>query len=145
MLSCHDVTDLRDSEERLLVAAHALEGMTEAIMITAADGTVQTVNRAFTSITGYQRDDVLGRLESEVRTALQPAEFYQSVYAAVERQGYWSGTTWSRRRNGSVYREWRSVRAVLDAKGKPSHFVIVFYEINTPRNGAEGSKLPEQA
>src|SRR5205814_879824 len=68
VLSCHDVTDLRESEERLLVAAHALEGMTEAILITAADGTIQTVNRAFTAITGYQRDEVLGRLESEVRT-----------------------------------------------------------------------------
>ena len=42
-----------------------------------------------------------------------------------------------------MYREWRSVRAVLDAKGKASHFVIVFYEIAAPRNGMQGS-LPEQ-
>jgi PAS domain S-box-containing protein len=52
LLVSQDVTDLRESEERVLLAAHALEGMTEAIVITAADGTVVTVNRAFTEISG---------------------------------------------------------------------------------------------
>ncbi len=51
LLVSHDVTDLRESEEQLLLAAHALEGMTEAILIAAADGTVVTVNRAFCDIT----------------------------------------------------------------------------------------------
>ena len=132
VVALRDVTDLRESEERLLVAAHALEGMTEAIMITSVDGTVQTVNRAFTAVTGYTSDEVLGRPESELRGALQPPSFYQEVYSAVEREGYWSGTTWSKRKNGSVYREWRSVRLVRDANGKPTHYVIVFYELGTP-------------
>ncbi|MCD6041259.1 MAG: hypothetical protein K0R40_862, partial [Burkholderiales bacterium] len=57
LLVSHDVTDLRESEERLLLAAHAFEGMTEAIVITAADGTVVTVNRAFCELTGYSRHD----------------------------------------------------------------------------------------
>jgi PAS domain S-box-containing protein len=143
VLVSQDVTDLRESEERLLLAAHAFEGMTEAIVITASDGTVVTVNRAFTDITGYSRDDVLGHSESEIRNALQPPEFYDEVYAIVRRDGYWSGTTWSRRRNGSVYREWRSLRAVKDATGTVSHYVIVFYEVGEQRNGsaaAEGDR-----
>src|SRR6185436_12874457 len=92
LLVSDDVTDLRESEERLLLAAHALEGMTEAIMITAADGTVVTVNRAFSDITGYTRADILGQSEKSIRNALQPPEFYDEVYAAVQRDGYWSGT-----------------------------------------------------
>jgi PAS domain S-box-containing protein len=129
VLVSQDVTDLRESEERLLLAAQALEGMTEGILITAADGTVITVDRAFSDITGYARDEVLGRPEQEVRNALQPPEFYEELYRMVERDGYWSGTTWNRRKNGSVYREWRSVRAVREP-GKPtSHYVIVFYEV----------------
>jgi PAS domain S-box-containing protein len=135
VLVSQDVTDLRESEERLLLAAHALEGMTEAIMITAADGTVVTVNRAFSEITGYSRDDVLGRSEKETRNALQPPDFYDELYGVVRRDGYWSGTTWSRRRNGAVYREWRSVRAVRDAAGGVTHYVIVFYEVGVPRAG----------
>jgi len=130
LLVSHDVTDLRESEERLLLAAHAIEGMTEAIMISAADGTVLTVNRAFVDVTGYSRDDVLGQSERMVRSALQPPEFYDEIYDVVRREGYWSGTTWSRRKNGSVYREWRSVRPVRDATGAVTHFVVVFYEVS---------------
>jgi PAS domain S-box-containing protein len=136
VLVSQDVTDLRESEERLLLAAHALEGMTEAIVITAADGTVVTVNRAFTEITGHSREDALGSPETAIRTALQPPEFYDEVYAAVRREGYWSGTTWSRRKNGAVYREWRSVRAVRDGAGPPSHYVIVFYEVGESAGSA---------
>jgi len=142
LLVSHDVTALRESEERLLLAAHALEGMTEAIMITAADGTVVTVNRAFTEVTGYTRDDVLGQSEQSLRNALQPPQFYDELAAAVQREGYWSGTTWSRRKNGSVYREWRSVRAVRDPAGGVTHYVHVFYEVNAPKGGSATVTIP---
>ena len=135
VLSLRDVTDLHESEERLLITAHALEGMTEAIMITAADGTIVTVNRAFTHITGHAREDVLGHPEKSIRNALQTGDFFDNAYAAVQREGYWSGTTWNRRRNGSVYREWRSIRSVKDAGGLVTHYVHVFYEVGAPRNG----------
>ena len=129
LLVSHDETDLRASEERLLLAAHALEGLTEAIMITAADGTIVTVNRAFCELTGYTRDDVLGQPEKAVRNALQPPEYYDELFTVVQREGYWSGTTWSRRKNGSVYREWRSVRAVREDGGPVTHYVMLFYEV----------------
>jgi len=139
ILVSQDVTELRASEEKLLLAAHALEGMTEAILITAADGTVLTVNRAFCDITGYSRDDVLGQPERAVRSGLQPADFYDELYGTVAREGYWSGTTWSRRKNGSVYREWRSVRAVRDEAGKVTHYVMVFYEVGVSGPPRENS------
>jgi len=139
LLVSRDTTDVGESEERLLLAAYALEGMTEAIVITSADGTVATVNKSFSEITGYARDAVLGRSEKEIRNALQPPEFYDELYLVVQREGYWSGTTWSRRKNGSVYREWRSARAVRDAAGKVSHYVMVFYEVGAGRARDEGS------
>ncbi len=135
LLVSRDVTDLRASEERVLLAAHALEGMTEAIVITSADGTIVTVNRAFCDLTGFRRDDVLGQPEKVIRNALQGPEFYDEVYAAVQRDGYWSGTTWAKRKNGSVYREWRSIRAAKDADGSVTHYIHVFYEVGAPRNG----------
>ncbi len=142
LLVSQDVTDLKESEERLLLAAHALEGMTEAIMITAADGTVVTVNRAFTEVTGLTKDHVLGRPEKEIRNALQPPEFWDEVYATVQREGYWSGTTWCKRANGSVYREWRSIRAVRDGGGAVTHYVCVFYEVGSPKASAGATGTP---
>jgi len=150
VLVSHDVTDLRASEERVLLAAHALEGMTEAIMITGADGTVLTVNRAFCDLTGYTRDDVLGQSEKAVRNALQSPEFYDEMFAAVQASGYWSGTTWSRRKNGSVYREWRSVRAVREAsperepkaQGRITHYVMLFYELGSGQGRPENAARP---
>ncbi len=136
-----DITDLRASEERLLLAAHALEGMTEAIMITAADGTIVTVNRAFSEITGHARDAVLGLSEKALRSGMQPPEFYDEVYAAVQHDGYWSGTAWKRRKNGAVYREWRSVRAVRQDTAV-THYVHVFYEIGAPGSEARLAGTP---
>jgi PAS domain S-box-containing protein len=139
LLSSTDVTDLKESEERLLVQAHALEGMTEAILITSADGTVLTVNHSFTQLTGFTRDDVLGRPERELRNGLQPEDFYDQMFVEVMRKGFWTGTTWGRRKNGSVYREWRSVRAVKDMNGAVSHYVMVFFEVEAPgQNGTVG-------
>src|SRR5262249_40119603 len=87
ILGSRDVTDLQSSEELLLLQAHALEGMTEAILIALADGTIQTVNRAFSEITGYGRDDVVGQSEKTFRNALQPEARYDEIYADVEREG----------------------------------------------------------
>jgi PAS domain S-box-containing protein len=142
ILVSHDVTDLRESEERMLLAGHALEGMTEAIMITAADGTIVTVNRAFCEITGHTRDEVLGQSEKAIRSGLQPPEFYDEAYATVHRDGYWSGTTWNRRKNGSVYREWRSLRSVKDPAGAVTHYIYVFYDVGSPRASAGSSGTP---
>jgi PAS domain S-box-containing protein len=141
ILVSRDVTDLRESEEKMLLAAHALEGMTEAIMITAADGTIVTVNRAFCDITGRAREDVLGQSEKATRSGLQPPEFYDEAYAAVHRQGYWSGTSWSRRKNGVVFRQWRSIRAIRDASGVVTHYVHVFSEVGAQSAAAAANGI----
>ena len=139
LLVSQDVTDLRESEERVLLAAHAFEGMTEGIVITAADGTIVTVNRAFCQLSGEERDELLGQSEKVLRNALQPPSYYDEAFAAVRRDGHWSGTSWARRKNGAVYREWRSVRAVTDAGGAVTHYVIVASEVDASRSSADAT------
>lgn len=130
VIAARDVTELRDREEQLEVAAHAFERMSEAMVISNAAGRILTINHSFTRITGYAAEEVIGRQESDFRSAMQPPAFYDDLYAEVLRNGYWTGTTWCRRRDGSVYREWRSVSAVSDPEGRVTHFVSLFRELN---------------
>jgi PAS domain S-box-containing protein len=130
VLASRDVTELRDREEQLEVAAHAFERMAEGMVITNAAGRILTVNQSYSRITGYAPDEVLGRQESEFRAAMQPQTFYDEIYAEVLRSGRWDGTTWCRRRDGTVYREWRSVSAVRDADERITHYVTLFRELD---------------
>ena len=127
-----DITELRQRDRKLAVQANVFENMAEAMMIVAADGTIVSVNRAFTALTGYGEEDLCGRPESEFRTALQPPEFYDEIRDALTRQGYWTGTSWCRRKDASIYREWRSISAIRDAAGRTTHYVGFFADVSQP-------------
>jgi len=125
-----DVTELRQRDKTLALQANVFENMADAMMIVAADGTVLSVNRAFTTVTGYGAEEVCGKSETEFRTALQPQEFYDEIRDALKRQGYWSGTSWCRRKDASIYREWRNISAIRDAAGRTTHYVVFFADVS---------------
>ena len=121
-----DITELRRRDKALAIQAHAFENMAEGMMITAADGMILSVNRAFTAVTGYGKDDVVGKNESEFRIALQPPKFYDDIRDALAKRGYWTGITWSRRKDNEIYRERHSVSAIRDESGHTTHYIIFF-------------------
>lgn len=125
-----DVTELRQRDKKLAIQANVFENMAEAMMIVAADGTMLSVNRAFTAVTGYGAEEACGKSETGFRTALQPAEFYDEIHRALERQGYWTGTSWCRRKDASIYREWRNISAIRDAAGHVTHYVHFFADVS---------------
>ena len=114
------------------------------MVITNAAGRMLTVNQSYTRITGYTSTEVLGRHESEFRSAMQPDVFYDDLYAEVLRTGHWDGTTWCRRRDGTLYREWRSVSAVRDPDGRVTHYVSLFRELNG-YSADRGQERPAQS
>ncbi len=130
VLSSRDITELSDREEQLELAAHAFERMAEGMVISNAAGRILTVNQSFSQITGHPPEEVLGHQESEFRAALQPEAFYDELYAEVLRSGHWDGTSWCKRRDGTIYREWRSVSAVKDNDGRVTHYVSLFHEMD---------------
>jgi PAS domain S-box-containing protein len=146
VLASRDITELSDREEQLEVAGLAFERMAEAMMITNAAGRILTINQAFTRITGYSAKEVLGQQESQFRSGMQSESFYDDIYATVLRSGHWRGSTWCQRRDGTVYREWRSVSAVRDADSRVTHFVVLFGEINGHGNEySDGREWPAKS
>ena len=140
VMASRDITELSDREEQLEVAGLAFERMAEAMMITNAAGRILTINRAFTRLTGYEPAEVLGQPESRFRSGMQAQSFYDDMYAAVLRAGHWRGSTWCQRRDGTVYREWRSVSAVRDADSRVTHYVVLFGELNGHEDATGGVK-----
>ena len=135
VMASRDITELSDREEQLEVAGLAFERMAEAMMITNAAGRILTINRAFTRITGYEPAEVLGQPESRFRSGMQADAFYDDMYATVLRAGHWRGSTWCQRRDGTVYREWRSVSAVRDTESRVTHYVVLFGELSGQAGG----------
>ncbi len=107
------------------VFTHALEG----IMITAADGTIIDVNDAFTRITSYSRDEVLGRNPRLLNSGRQEKEFYAAMWRDLLDKGFWYGEVWNRRKNGEVYAEMLTISAVRDAEGITQQYVSLFSDI----------------
>ena len=109
------------AEQDLRIAATAFETQ-EAIIITDAQANIVRVNRAFTRITGYPADEVLGQRPSKFKSGRHDAEFYRQMWVHLAREGHWSGEIWDRRRNGEIFPKWVSITAVLDADGQPTHY-----------------------
>lgn len=124
-----DITRREAVEAELRLAATTFE-TDEAIMITAADGRILRVNAAFSRITGYRQEDVVGRNPRLFKSGLHGAEFYREVWRSLEQTGRWQGEIWNRRRNGEVYPERKTITAVRSAAGELTHYVAISSDIS---------------
>ena len=128
--SFRDVTERRRAEEQFLLAASVFSHAGEGIMITSTDGTIIDVNNAFVRITGYSREEALGRKPNILKSDQQEQGFYTAMWQLLIDPGHWSGEIWNRRKNGEVYPEMLSISAVKDDQGRTQHFVALFSDIS---------------
>ena len=84
----------------------------------------------FTAITGYTREEVLGRNPRMLQSGVQGPDFYASLWRALGEVGHWDGEVWNRRKNGELYPQLLTISAVLDERGETSHFVALFSDIS---------------
>jgi diguanylate cyclase (GGDEF)-like protein/PAS domain S-box-containing protein len=125
-----DVTQRRADAESLRQAAAVFTSTQEGVLVTNLEKRIIHVNPAFTRITGYGAEEVLGCFPSVVKSGRHGPEFYQRVWADIDQHGAWSGEVWNRRKNGEIFPIWQSIRVVRDDQGAPSSFVAVFSDIS---------------
>jgi diguanylate cyclase (GGDEF)-like protein/PAS domain S-box-containing protein len=128
----------RAAEKQLTLAAEVFDNAKEGIMITDADQQILAVNDAFTRITGYSADEVVGQTPRLLKSEHQDQgnAFYAAIWAALKSEMHWQGEIWNRRKNGEVFPEWLSIAAVRDEEAIVSHYVAVFSDL-TQRKAAE--------
>jgi PAS domain S-box-containing protein len=122
-----EVTELKETEVQLKLAACVFDSTVDGILITDASLTVLSVNPAFSCITGYNADEVVGRTSHFFNRHSQ--EFYVSMLEEVATQGQWSGEIWNRRKDGALFLERLNISMVPDEKGRPLRYVAVFSDI----------------
>ena len=117
------------AEENLRLAASVFANVQEGISITDSAGLITDVNPAFTRITGYTRDEVLGRSPKILASGHQDAAFYAQMWQLLAESGAWRGEVWNRNKAGEVYPELLSIAAVKDSVGQISHYIGSFSDI----------------
>ena len=124
-----DITGQKAADEKLRLASTVFTHAREAISITDADGTIIEVNDAFTRITGYRREEVIGQNHRILSSGRQDPAFYRAMWKALGSEGHWSGEIWNRRKDGGLIVELITISAVLGRDGRPEHYVALFSDI----------------
>ncbi len=127
---------LKRAMDELRLAEKVFHSLSEAIIITDAANRIVKINPAFTEITGYQEEEVVGQNPRMLKSGKLEDDFYQKMWGALRDKGVWRGEIWNRRKDGRIYPEWLSISILRGWKGRIENFVGVFSDI-TQRKQAE--------
>jgi diguanylate cyclase (GGDEF)-like protein/PAS domain S-box-containing protein len=131
-----DITQRKQAEAQLSLAAKVFEQSGEGIIITDAQCNIVMINQAFTAVTGYSEAEVMGQNPRMQSSGRHDRAFYSAMWEAIATQGRWQGEVWNRRKDGSVYPELISIIRVLDARGEVTHYIGISSDI-TQHKAAE--------
>ena len=124
-----DITQQRAIDDSLRQAAAVFDATQEGVLVTDAEQSIVHVNPAFSRITGYSSEEILGQHPNLLKSGRHDAAFYQSLWHALQNRGAWSGEVWNRRKSGEIYPQWQCIRVIHDEQGRVSHYVAVFSDI----------------
>ncbi|MGU7782740.1 EAL domain-containing protein [Burkholderia sp. PU8-34] len=121
----------------LRMADRVFESALEGIMVTDRNARIERVNQAFTRLTGYTEEEVLGRNPSLLNSGRQDPTFYKDLWHSLATDGHWRGEIWNRRKNGELYLEYLTITSIRDNEGNISHYAGIFADITQRRQNEE--------
>ncbi|MDO9168806.1 MAG: EAL domain-containing protein [Methylobacter sp.] len=134
--SFRDVTEQKQAETELRIAATAFESQ-EGMSITDANQIILKVNKAFTRITGYSPEEVIGQTHALLNSGRQDVDFYQALQHSLKQDRYWEGEIWNKRKNGDIYPEWLNITTVSDVNNQVTNYVSTFSDITKNKEAEE--------
>ena len=127
----------RETVQRLQLAAGVFTHAREGIMITDATGLIVDVNEAFTRVTGYTREELMGRSPRLLDSGRHPAEYYQRLWHELQQQGQWQGEIWDRRKGGELFASLETISAVRNEQGQITHYISLMTDITALKEQAQ--------
>ncbi|MGD0960358.1 MAG: response regulator [Methylomonas sp.] len=140
-----DITSLKQQQERLHLMSKVFSNLAEAILICDADHRIVAANPAFTTLTGYDQNEVLGGDPFTLPGGNTSKEVYEDIWSSIARHNIWQGQLLDKRKSGEPYTKWLSIAVVHDEIGNITHYICIFTDISD-RIRAESalSELNEQ-
>ena len=125
-----DITERHAAEEKLMLNAHILNSVSEGVAVTDAQQKFCFINPAFTAITGYTAEEVIGKSPKLLSSGLMERTFYGKMWGNINDTGRWQGEIIDRRKNGESYPEWLSISTLRNSRGETTHYISVFADIS---------------
>lgn len=124
-----DITERKLALEQLRLQAAALESAANAIVIADHQGAILWVNEAFSKLTGYSQDEVIGQNPRILKSDQHPLSFYQDMWGKLLAGKIWRGGITNRRKDGQLYSEEMTITPVRDAQGEITHFIAIKQDV----------------
>jgi diguanylate cyclase (GGDEF)-like protein/PAS domain S-box-containing protein len=124
------VLDQQRTNEQLFLAGKVFENSMDGIMITDPACKIISVNPAFTDITGYSAEEVIGKNPNILSSGRQDKDFYRSMWNAIHTVGNWRGEIWNKHKNGEHFPIWLSVNGIFDKEGNITHYLGISSDIS---------------
>jgi len=121
----------------LRMADRVFESALEGIMVTDRHAKIERVNQAFTRLTGYTEDEVIGRNPGLLSSGRQTPDFYKQLWHSLTTDGHWQGEIWNRRKTGELFLEYLTITSIRDSEGEISHYAAIFSDITQRRQAEE--------
>ena len=128
---CRDVSHLTAMEKERARLITAIEQSDDSILITNSAGVIQYANQAFTRLTGYSREEVVGAGPSLLKSGYHKPDFYRNMWATLARGETWKGRIVNRKKNGERFTESATISPVRDPNGIITHYVAVKRDMTT--------------
>jgi len=135
------INERKKSEEKLRLAASVLNKTNEALVVTDTNNHITMVNPAFTKITGYELEEVIGKNPSFLQSGQHDKSFYQNMWNTILKNGHWIGEVYNKRKNGDIYPELLNVSAIKNDQGEIIMHIGMFLDISERKQSENKQEL----
>ncbi len=133
----HDITNLQEYtnnlkrlNEELLISDRIIDTTMEGVLITDALGNIIKVNNSFERVSGYKKENLIGKNPRILKSGLHNKSFYLDMWDNLCTNGHWEGEVWNKRRNGEIYPKWMSITSLKQSGGEVENYISISTDIS---------------